>query len=112
MPGNVNGPHAAQPGQGGWTWYTGSAAWYLRSLVEGVLGVTAHLEGLQVMADLPTEWDGFRLQRRFRGAAYHIEVRRVRAEEIPGCVVNGRVHDGNVLPLAAPGTVQTVQVLV
>ncbi|MBE2197507.1 MAG: glycosyl transferase family 36 [Anaerolinea sp.] len=112
MPGNVNGPHAAQPGQGGWTWYTGSAGWYLRSLVEGVLGVTAHLEGLQVMADLPKEWDGFRLQRRFRGAVYHIEVRRVRAEETPGCVVNGRSYDGDFLPLAAPGTVQTVQVLV
>jgi cellobiose phosphorylase len=112
MPGNVNGPHAAQPGQGGWTWYTGSAAWYLRSLVEGVLGVTAHLEGLQVMADLPKEWDGFRLQRRFRGAVYHIDVRRVRAEETAGCVVNGRSHDGDFLPLAAPGTVQTVQILV
>jgi cellobiose phosphorylase len=112
MPGNVNGPHATQAGQGGWTWYTGSAAWYLRSLVEGVLGVTAHMQGLQVMADLPKEWDGFRLQRRYRGAAYHIEVRRVRGEEIPGCVVDGRGYDGDFLPLAAPGTLQTVQVLV
>jgi cellobiose phosphorylase len=112
MPGNVNGPHATQPGQAGWTWYTGAATWYLRALVEGVLGVTAHLEGLQVLADLPEGWNGFRLKRRYRGATYQIEVRRARAEETPGCLVDGRSHDGEVLPMAAPGTIQTVQILV
>jgi cellobiose phosphorylase len=112
MPGNVNGPHAAQPGQGGWTWYTGSAAWYLRSLVEGVLGVRARLEGLEVSADLPHGWDGFRLQRRFRRAIYDIEVRRARAGEAPGRLVDDQPHDGDILPLAAAGTVQTVRITV
>ena len=30
-------PHA---GRGGWTWYTGSAAWMYRVALEGLLGVT------------------------------------------------------------------------
>ena len=31
MPGNVEGPASQFPGRAGWTWYTGSAAWYLRA---------------------------------------------------------------------------------
>lgn len=112
MPGNVNGPHAPRPGEGGWTWYTGSAAWYLRALVEGVLGVAARPEGLRVAGDLPDGWDGFRLERRFRGATVRIEVRRARPGETPGRAIDGRPHTGDTLPLAPPGTTQSVLILV
>ena len=30
----------AHYGMGGWTWYTGSAGWYLRCVYENVLGIT------------------------------------------------------------------------
>ncbi len=112
MPGNVNGPLAPRPGQGGWTWYTGAAAWYLRALVEGVLGVSARLDGLSVAGDLPAEWDGFRLRRRFRGATYDIDVHRAAPGEPPGRSVDGRPHAGAALPLAAPGAVMAVRVVV
>ncbi len=69
MPGNVDGPDSPYEGKGGWTWYTGSAAWYLRALVEGVLGIEATMDGLLVQADLPEEWESFRVQRRFRGGS-------------------------------------------
>jgi cellobiose phosphorylase len=112
MPGNVNGPTSSRPGQAGWTWYTGSGPWYLRALVEGVLGVKATFAGLQVDAGLPDNWDRFRLQRRFRGAVYDIEVRRAAAGEGPGCRVDGQPYEGATLPLAAPGTTQSVELLI
>jgi cellobiose phosphorylase len=112
MPGNVNGPASPQPGRGGWTWYTGSGAWYLRALVEGVLGVRARWNGLQVDAGLPDGWDGFRLQRHFRGAVYNIVVRRAAAGEGRGWSVDGRRHEGNTLPVAAAGTTQSVEILI
>ena len=108
MPGNVSGPEAEIPGQGGWTWYTGSAAWYLRALVEGVLGVTAQIDGLVVRADLPDDWERFRIKRAFRGAVYDITVRRAVGDEQPGCRVDGDLRPGDVLPVAPPGTIQTV----
>lgn len=112
MPGNVNGPQAPLPGQGGWTWYTGSAGWYLRALVEGVLGISARFEGLHVAADLPAEWDGFRLRRRFRGAIYDIDVRRAGPNETPGRTIDGQTHAAEVLPPAAPGAVVAVRILI
>lgn len=111
MPGNVGGPQAATPGQAGWTWYTGSAAWYLRALIEGVLGIEAHLEGLQVRAALPDEWDHYRIKRRFRGTLYDITVRRAAHGESPGCRVDDRPWGGEYLPLYAADTIQVEIVL-
>jgi cellobiose phosphorylase len=108
MPGNVNGPLSAFPGQGAWTWYTGSAAWNLRAMVEGVLGVRATFAGLSLRPDLPATWEGFRLKRWFRGAVYDIEVRRARPGEDKGIRVSGKPWAGSVLPVAPAR--QTVKV--
>ena len=50
-------PHT---GRGGWTWYTGSAAWMYRVALEGLLGVTLR-DGhtLRVNPCIPPSWDGF-----------------------------------------------------
>lgn len=112
MPGNVAGPLATVPGQAGWTWYTGSAAWYLRALVDGVLGVEAHLQGLRVLTDLPDEWDHFRIQRWFRGALYDITVMKASISEQPGCYVDGQVWQDEFLPIAPPGTKSIIKMVI
>jgi len=112
MPGNVDGRDSPHEGRGGWTWYTGSAAWYLRTLVEGVLGIGATLEGLRVRADLPEEWKTFRVQRRFRGAVYDITVRRAEPGESPHCLVDGQPCHEQTLPVFEPGTAHRVEIIV
>ncbi|GIV15252.1 MAG: glycosyl transferase [Armatimonadota bacterium] len=111
MPGNVDGPDSPYEGKGGWTWYTGSAAWYLRALVEGVLGIEATLNGLRVQAQLPEEWESFRVQRRFRGSTYDIIVRRAQQGEEAGCTVDGQRWQGDTLPVFEAGTTHRVEVV-
>ncbi len=110
-PGNVDGPTSAMPGRGGWTWYTGSAHWYLRAMVEAVLGITATREGLRVTAGLPDEWERYSITRRFRGADYQITVRRATDGEQAGCTVDGEPWSGDLLPLAAAGERQIVDIV-
>jgi len=74
-PGNSDGPDTPYFGRGGWTWYTGSAAWLFRVTWEGILGVKATQEGLQLDPVIPKHWDGFKVRRNFRGATYEIEVK-------------------------------------
>jgi cellobiose phosphorylase len=112
MPGNIAGPLAAVPGQAGWTWYTGSAAWYLRVLMEGVLGVEAQVQGLRVRASLPDSWDRFRIKRLFRGAIYDITVQRAASGEQPEWYVNGTCWQSEFLPPAAPDTIQIVNIMI
>ncbi len=46
-------PHA---GRGGWTWYTGSAAWMYRAGIEGLLGLTRAGADLILKPCLPKDW--------------------------------------------------------
>jgi cyclic beta-1,2-glucan synthetase len=65
-------PHA---GRGGWTWYTGSAAWMYRVALEGLLGVT--LQGgdtLHVNPCIPPAWPGFEVTLRRPGATEYVIV--------------------------------------
>ncbi|MEP7282393.1 MAG: hypothetical protein ABI696_10485 [Rubrivivax sp.] len=57
-------------GRGGWTWYTGSAAWLYRAGLEAMLGF--HLRGDQLRIDpcLPRHWPGFALGYRRRGRVH------------------------------------------
>ena len=102
MPRNVNGPLSAGPGQGAWTWSTGSAVWNLRAVIEGVLGIRPTFAGLSLPPDLPASWEGFHPQRWFRGALYEIEVWRFRPGEYKGVRVNGQPYASNSLPSHPP----------
>ena len=75
MPGNIDGPDSPRFGRGGWTWYTGSAAWIFRVITEWILGVRPGKNCLMVDPCIPKEWSGFKMRRLFRGKRYEITVR-------------------------------------
>ncbi len=108
-------PHV---GRGGWTWYTGSAAWLYRVALESVLGVTlAGGTTLRVRPCVPDDWPGYTVRlRRPDGSTWTVEVRNpdgcaeaVRAVWVDGGP--GAVQDGAArVPLAADGRAHRVTV--
>ena len=64
-------PHT---GRGGWTWYTGSAGWMYRLIVESLLGLRLEVDKLHFAPCLPADWKGFTLHYRYRETLYHISV--------------------------------------
>jgi cellobiose phosphorylase len=64
-------PHA---GRGGWTWYTGSAAWMYRLIVESLLGLRLEVDKLRLTPCIPADWAGFKMHYRYRETVYHIAV--------------------------------------
>ena len=106
-PGNVDGPDSPHFGRGGWSWYTGSAAWMFRVSTEWILGVRPDWDGLAIEPCLPPHWNGFRMRRVFRGATYDIRVsvgerRRVR--------IDGVQWRGRTLPAFGDGRTHIVRV--
>jgi cellobiose phosphorylase len=57
------------------SWLTGTAAWTLVALSQGILGIQPDWRGLRVDPCVSKSWKGFKATRRFRGATYEIEVR-------------------------------------
>ena len=110
LPGNVDGPDSPHHGRGGWTWYTGSAAWLHRVVAEWVLGVRPVWDGLVVDPCLPPSWGRAGMTRPFRGATYEISIVRGAA---PSLDLDGVRQAGNVLPPpATPGARHRVDVVV
>ncbi|MCC7325973.1 MAG: cyclic beta 1-2 glucan synthetase [Burkholderiales bacterium] len=64
-------PHV---GRGGWSWYTGSAGWMYRLIVESLLGITREGSRLRFAPCLPANWPGFRIDYRRGEAVYEIAV--------------------------------------
>ncbi|KAF0814495.1 N,N'-diacetylchitobiose phosphorylase [Andreprevotia sp. IGB-42] len=65
---------APHTGRGGWSWYTGSAGWMYRLIVESLLGLKLQGETLHLAPRLPADWPWFKLHYRYRNTVYHITV--------------------------------------
>ncbi len=81
-------------GRGGWTWYTGAAAWLYRAGLESILGFRKHGSSLRIDPCIPREWKSFEITYRHGGTRYHIAV------ENPDGVCRGVVRvtlDGTLL---------------
>jgi len=70
-------PHT---GRGGWTWYTGSATWMYRLIVESLLGLRLEVDKLHVAPCIPVDWEGFKIHYRYRETVYHIDVMQTHDE--------------------------------
>ena len=109
-------PHT---GRGGWTWYTGSAAWMYRTGMEWILGF--RLEGNVLVLDpcIPGAWEGFDIAFRHRTSRYEIAVQNpsrashgVVRVELDGTVHPESVRDGRArISLETDGALHHVVVL-
>jgi cyclic beta-1,2-glucan synthetase len=73
---------AGQLGRGGWTWYTGSAAWMYRLALESILGFDKRGNTLRIDPRVPESWPYYSIEYRYGSSTYAITVRqpgRVRA---------------------------------
>ncbi|MEO8546565.1 MAG: cyclic beta 1-2 glucan synthetase, partial [Burkholderiaceae bacterium] len=102
--------NAAHAGRGGWTWYTGSAGWMLRLIVESLLGLQRHGSRLCIRPLLPPHWKDFDVQYRFGTAQYNITCCRANAGGAPGVVHDGVKTEGDMINLVDDGRVHAVVV--
>ncbi len=82
-------PHT---GRGGWTWYTGSAGWLYRLIVESLLGLRLERNELRFQPCLPEDWKEYKIHYRYYETVYHITVSQISntdSGEIPGIIVDG-----------------------
>ncbi len=96
---------APHTGRGGWTWYTGSAGWMYRLVVESLLGLKLEGDRLRFAPCMPPEWNGFALRYRYRETYYHIAVRRTersvtKRSDATSVTVDGVAQDSDFIRLA------------
>ena len=99
-PGNIDGVDSPNYGRGGWTWYTGSAAWLQRVGFDYLIGVRANYNGLEIDPSFPKDWEKVTVKRFFRGCTYHIHFQttdQLKTDQIQ-IFLNGKMIEGNIIP--------------
>ena len=103
---------APHTGRGGWTWYTGSAAWTLRLGIEGILGLQLRNGQLVIDPCLPKAWGWAEAE--VRGQAGVLAIRIEDPEHVGrgavGMTVNGVAHVGPAVDFPTDGSVRRVSV--
>lgn len=81
-------------------WLTGTASTVMVGCVEGILGMRPDFYGLHIAPSIPKAWDGFEIEKDFRGCHLHIVVKNPDHVE-SGCkslLVNGQAVEGDYIP--------------
>lgn len=95
----IAGKDAARPGEAKNSWLTGTAAWNWYAITQFILGIRPGYDGLEISPCIPSDLDGYRVSRLFRGARYEIHVKN------PSRVCRGILSatlNGAPLPLDVP----------
>ena len=100
-------PHA---GRGGWTWYTGSAGWMYRLILESLLGLTVDSNQLRFVPCIPRDWKSFKIHYRYHDTPYHITVLQTLAGEWHRITVDGVAVPGPAITMVNDHGAHAVEV--
>ena len=105
---------APHMGRGGWSWYTGSAGWMYRLVVESLLGLTLMVDDdgarLLIRPCLPVAWKGYHVDYRFRETTYRIDIDST-GGAAPSVTVDGERQPGGSIALVDDGRAHAVRVV-
>ena len=98
----VAGKDAARPGEAKNSWLTGTAAWNWYAVTQYILGIKPGYEGLEIDPCICSQWKGYTVRRRFRGAIYEITVTNPEGvcKGIKKITLDGVPVKGNMIPHA------------
>ena len=81
-------------------WLTGTASTVMVGCVEGICGMRPNAEGLVISPAIPAEWDGFKMEKNFRGT--HLSINVLNPDHVESGVkeitLNGEKLCGNLVP--------------
>jgi cellobiose phosphorylase len=105
--------HPAHIGRGGWTWYTGSAAWMYRLGLESILGLRRRGGCVSIAPCIPATWPGFTVRWRHRRSVYEIAVENPdqRNRGVSEAWLDGVRVDADAIPLAGDGALHRVRLV-
>ncbi|MCD7742507.1 MAG: N,N'-diacetylchitobiose phosphorylase [Ruminococcus sp.] len=81
-------------------WLTGTGSTVMVGCVEGICGMRPNADGLVISPSIPHTWDGFKIEKTFRGCRLNIDIQNPDHVEsgVKSVTINGEKADGNFVP--------------
>jgi cellobionic acid phosphorylase len=90
---------------------TGTVSWAYRCFIEGLCGLRGDDMGLVVRPQLPSSWNSMKVTREFRGATFHLDIRREGVKDVTVMQGNRTLPEPRI-PTVKAGEVYHLTVLV
>jgi N,N'-diacetylchitobiose phosphorylase len=93
-------------------WLTGTAAWFYTAVTKYILGIRPTYKGLVIDPCIPSDWPGFEVIRKWRGAIYNIKVKNPYGAEkgVKEIYLNGKEVKG-LIPIQPLNSINEVEVV-
>ena len=101
---------APHTGRGGWTWYTGSAGWMYRLIVESLLGLRRKGDTLRFAPCIPADWPAYAVDYRYGKASYRISVTQIAGGGEDTLILDGIEQPERSIQLVDDGCEHRVEV--
>ncbi|MEP7342549.1 MAG: glucoamylase family protein [Acidobacteriota bacterium] len=103
-------PHT---GRGGWSWYTGSAAWMYRAGLESILGFQLRGDRLLIDPCIPRSWREFEINYQRGATRYHIKVENPHGvcRGVASVEIDGELQPAAEIVLSGDGQLHNVRVV-
>jgi cyclic beta-1,2-glucan synthetase len=104
---------ASHAGRGGWSWYTGSAAWLYRAGLESMLGLRRLGCTFSVDPCIPSSWPGYEIVWRVGRSQYVISVSNPerRCRGVSMAFLDDVVSNAAAIPLTDDGQTHQVRII-
>ncbi len=96
----IEGHESPYAGRSHVHWLTGTASTVMVGCVEGILGLRPTPEGILISPAIPSAWDGFTMDKVFRGKKLHIEVQNPEHKQgnPTRIILNGEERAASLIP--------------
>lgn len=97
----IAGKEAFKPGEAKNSWLSGTASWNFYAITQYILGIKPSYNGLEINPCIPSNWKGFKMVRKFRGATYNIEILNPEnvSKGVKNVWVNGHKTNSNIVSI-------------
>ena len=62
-------------GRGGWNWYTGASGWYIKAVVEYIIGFKIKNNFIIIEPSIPKDWKEFSINYKYKTSTYVIKIK-------------------------------------
>ncbi|MCL4407987.1 MAG: glycosyl transferase family 36 [Thermotogae bacterium] len=100
-PGNSDGPLSPKSGRAGWTWYSGSAGWFYRAIIEYYIGVKPVKDGILFSPSTNKKWKSAKFTFTVRDGEYTLEIENSKMRSLTEertILIDGEKIDGDLIP--------------
>ncbi|NII05501.1 cyclic beta 1-2 glucan synthetase [Luteibacter anthropi] len=102
---------APHTGRGGWSWYTGSAGWMYRLVIESLLGFSLEGGKIRIAPCVPSTWKAYEVTYRHGTATYVFQLRPAGEHDVVTLSLDGQGIETGLITLADDGREHRVEVV-